>query len=234
MDLVRSLEDVHKLFTVENRFCVEQAASWLPPTRSEGEEEELAAPLLDGYKVSFHLGDLKMSQICELYNLTVDTPHDHCKMLVLHLVLDEEQVVQLKGIDEAVKVAYRETTAAMQWIGLVRTYRGVKTLPVDLLLEAEAPTQIWFNTPSGVVEGQGLDFLLQHIGSVDELKGYACNVVLEFDWITRKDESYRQRVKVHSAAFKKKMPANRTLKRSAESVSALYASNVVPRLSKRR
>jgi len=103
MDLVRSLEDVHKLFTVENRFCVEQAASWLPPTRSEGEEEELAAPLLDGYKVSFHLGDLKMSQICELYNLTVDTPHDHCKMLVLHLVLDEEQVAQLKGIDEAVK-----------------------------------------------------------------------------------------------------------------------------------
>jgi hypothetical protein len=240
MENVRSLQDVHKLFIVEKLLEMRPSATYLASEQNsetnatEEYEEVLVAPLYEGQKVSFHIGDTKMREICDLYKLTVDRPHQGCEMVVIHIVLDEEATRLLKEIDETAKKAFREIATAQQWIGLVRTLQGVKSLPVDILLEAEAPTQLWFNSPQGAVEGYGLEFLTQHIGSVENLKDYACNVTLEFDWVTQKGEGHRLRIKAHSAVFQKKTPGNKTLKRSVQSVTELFAANATPRLVKRR
>jgi hypothetical protein len=173
-----------------------------------------------------------MRDICEHYKLEIVSPHEGVEMLVVNVCLDAESVRVLKDVNDSVKAEFRklEGIHCPLWTPL-STYKGAQTL-------AEAPTQLLFHTPTGFVEGEGKAWLLTQLdGNLEKLKEFTCNVVQEFDWITQKGDDHRMHVKAHSAVFMKKAPpapVNRTLKRSAESLAALCAANLLPQASKRR
>jgi hypothetical protein len=237
MTSVHTIEQLAELFD-QQRVEVREAAC----LKDDNGEivERMVAPLVEGEKIAFHLGETLMRDICEHYKLEIVSPHEGVEMLVVNVCLDAESVRVLKDVNDSVKAEFRKLAGVHcpLWTPLVRTYKGVQTLAVDLLLDAEAPTQLLFHTPTGFVEGEGMAWLLTQLdGNLDNLKGFTCNVVLEFDWITQKGDDHRMHVKAHSAVFLKKAPpapVNRTLKRSAESLDALCAANSLPQATKRR
>ena len=98
---------------------------------------------------------------------------------------------------------------------------------MEIVLDSsEAPTQILILKPGGtVVEGEGSEFLISQIGSVENLRDYMCNPVAEFSWIwfRAEDGYHRLRVKLHSVLLKKKQlePPVKRLKMDSQKLQAL-------------
>lgn len=193
--------------------------------------ETLAAPVTaDGKLILFQLSPDDLHDISGKYRPEIRCPHDSSKVasVAIHIALDEHVAGVIKAFDEHIKKSFRALPGSNcpAWAGLVKEAAdGTKTLPMEVVLDdSEVPTQILFIKGNTAIEGEGSEFLLSQIGSLENLKDYQCGPIAEFSWILLSEEEgyHRLRVKVHSVVLKKKQ-LERPLKRLKMSEGQLHA-----------
>ncbi len=206
--------------------------------------EELIAPTdADGNLMVFELSTDSFHEISEHYVPVIREPHESsvATSVPLHVRIDEATAEIVKSMSSNVVKKYRAMMPRDHcpvWTPLVKTSaNGELSITVDVVLDnSDVPTQIIFIKPDKtVVEGSGSEFLLEHIGNIENLKDYTCNPTTELSWILfwPRENAHRLRMKVHSIVLKKKdrEPPLKRLKISANKLEVLMRSAELPRLT---
>lgn len=242
---VLSLRELTQLF-LQSKILVKPVGIHAPSSK------EVIAPVTqEGKKILFELSVDQFHHLSEEHDFILRASHpefaDAVMGVPLHLNLVPSEAEVLNDVDENVKdllrgknddwSAYACLPDCPVWNHLVReSATEKKVFSAELVLDgSEAPTNLMFLKPDGsLTEGSGSQFLLDEIGSLQNLKDYACNPTLELAWILRNEAEggHRLRLKVHAVMFKKKLEEGlKTFKMSRGKVAALVES---ARLTKRQ
>ena len=196
----------------------------MPWPMAEVGDEKLVIPTTeDGKIIIFSLSASNLHEISDQYVPVIRVPHEtsQATTVPIHVCIDEDTAKVMRAFDVHLKGAYRNLMPhnhCQAWAPLVKTTNsGGKVITMEIVLDnSDAPTQILILKPGGtVVEGEGSEFLLNQIGSIENLKNYMCNPIAEFSWILYLEaEGYhRLRVKLHSIFLRKKPGQEPALKR---------------------
>ena len=181
---------------------------WIDPEHSN---TPISAAFLGNAKMLLKLGDawapIKAGFVLEPEEAF---PGEGLTVFGLPVVLSQSHSSVLKKLDAQCRDQYRrdlmKSDKLLSWHPAVRTTHAVLHLALST---AELPSRIQVIDASGVRhKGYGLEFLLEHVGSISEIGDWVCMPVIVEPHIIRTNLAYDKRdskliMLVHDIVFKK-------------------------------